>query len=382
MIARPIHFSLAFAVVVVALAACAVAPNDQNLQPTPVRDVVFSISIDTSDDALPPLRIALWRPAASRNAPAMTLAAYAQAFCAEEGRTAEDDLAACYPRLAEAVQAAENPQAVFLLDVGERPMLASSSGAPAVSEYPLVIIAGSFAGGGRDFVRLAERLALSGFVVAVIDDFDGAAGFNGPTVARKHRQLQRTLDILGADPGIDETSVALIGWSFSGVPMAVFTTQQASVRAFISLDSGLRYEYGSTLAKQSDAFEPLNTDAALLLITAGIDNPVAKDNSALSMFACSDRLEMAIPQYDHGAFNDQDGLAQAMMAMSPSKASQSAVSPSEADQQAGFEKMVRTITLFLDSSLHARGTLEMVASLTDAGFVARTENPSCRERSN
>jgi len=161
---------------------------------------------------------------------------------------------------------------------GDPALLAGPGGAHVDGSRPLVVAVGSSASRGLEFVALAEALASHGLVVAEVvpEPATSSPAFDDAALARGLSRLERAVEVLGREPGIDAGRLGVIAWSFGGVPGSLLACRRA--RGFVSLDSAMRYRYGTDLLR-ARRFEPGTCTADLLAVAAGIGNQVPTDTT-------------------------------------------------------------------------------------------------------
>lgn len=179
-------------------------------------------------------RLLVWSPAAVAGTPLRF-----GDYVAAEQRGAGD----FERRLAEAGRDATPERVRTLL---EAPARASRGAVAARGRLPLVLITSGRNAPGYLHAELAETLAAQGFVVAV----PTAAATPEPFSEAARRlvpDLDRALARLKSEPDVDASRAAFIGWSVGGVGAAAAAADRPEVRAIVSLDSGLGYDYGPEL---------------------------------------------------------------------------------------------------------------------------------------
>lgn len=261
-------------------------------------------------------RALVWRPVTRAGEP-MTVDAFARAICSSAAATAaEITFARCFPALAATIEE-QHPRtaAADLMRIGGQRLYAGRGGTPLSPARPLIVIAGSISSSGGDFISVAELLASHGFVVAAIvpPARTERPGFTQESAEGTRRAIERTIATLASDSGIDASRLVLAAWSFGGVPVMLEAMRNPSVRAVISLDSAIRYEYGSALIRSAPGYRPAAFRGELLSIIAGIDNSVAKDDQVLAALAAA-RVETYVAAgMSHAHFSDQYGALPALV---------------------------------------------------------------------
>lgn len=150
--------------------------------------------------------------------------------------------------------------------------------------WPLVLI-GSGLGSGLHFHgRLAEMVADAGFVVgvvAILGDRPGTApGFDGDSVRLLADDAAVAIRAFEHDPMVDSARIGLVGWSVSGLVQLALVPRVAGLRAMVGLDSGVGYDYGPRLWRETNGTHSPRPRRYLHL-RAGVRSPVATDDALL-----------------------------------------------------------------------------------------------------
>ncbi len=174
---------------------------------------------------------------------------------------------------------------------------------PRADRYPLVVLGSGLSGRGYFHWRLAESLADAGFVVAFVSGLGSEPGappgFDAASVAVLAADVLKAIEELDADPRVDRTRTALVGWSVAGVTHLLVARTRASVGAAVSLDSGVGYDYGPRLWTTVSAAPP--KVVPYLHLSAGMRNRVPLDGSLLDHL----RAEIQpVPGLTHAQFTD------------------------------------------------------------------------------
>ncbi len=102
---------------------------------------------------------------------------------------------------------------------------------------------------------LSERIAASGFAVVSIARTD-LSGERIPFSVDGNLKFQEGLDhllqFIKKEPGLDESRIVFIVWSFEGVPVFEYLVKEKPESLLISLDSSLGYEYRNRVKSLSD----------------------------------------------------------------------------------------------------------------------------------
>jgi dienelactone hydrolase len=146
-------------------------------------------------------------------------------------------------RLAEAGREATPERVRALLDA---PARAARGAGAAGKRAPLVLVASGRNAPAYLHAELAEALAAQGFVVAVPTAAPSPEPF-AQAAERLVPDLERALERLKSEPDVDDSRVGFVGWSVGGVALAAVAAERPEVKAMVSLDSGLAYDYGPEL---------------------------------------------------------------------------------------------------------------------------------------
>ncbi|GAM98002.1 hypothetical protein U91I_01632 [alpha proteobacterium U9-1i] len=208
--------------------------------------------------------------------------------------------------------------------------------------YPLVVLQGSVAGRGFDFVGLAEMLASHGYVVALPAPVDPPSQFAADfaLIADLQQGIAQVVRELSADPGIDATRLALGGWSVGGVPTTLYALSNDDTDAIISFDSGAIYNYGAALVRSANA-DLAAYDGGLLLLNAGVTNAVPRDTSAMDAMTRATRREHVAPTMTHAHFSNQLGI---LRSLTQTEAERAAI-------RADYSEVAAVALEFLDEQL-------------------------------
>jgi dienelactone hydrolase len=181
------------------------------------------------------------------------------------------------------------------------PLFARLDGTPAAGRRPLVVLSGGLNSAGLELASLAETLASHGYVVAAVlaPPGDSPRAFDARHVELARAAIAATIERLSRDDGVDDERVALGAWSFGGAPATLEALARPSVRALVSLDSALRYQYGAALIRDARGYVPAAYRGALLSVIAGVDNEVAKDEGVLDAMSNATRTRHLAPGMSH-----------------------------------------------------------------------------------
>ncbi|GEM_PF-2519246 len=193
-----------------------------------------------------PVRMFVWYPArAARGKQPITFRGYVEA----EGH----GLADAAPRFGNMTGgiALSVAQVQAILD---SPTRAIGDAAAAPGRFPLVLLSGGLNGAAYDHTLLAEYLASHGYVVATLSPLPEREGerlaFDKTGLGVLVGDLRFALGELAKDSHVDINRLGLAGWSVGGVALAAIEAEDGRVDAFVSIDSGLSYNYGLPLLNE------------------------------------------------------------------------------------------------------------------------------------
>ncbi len=242
-------------------------------------------------------RVLVWRPVEALGVP-LTVGTLAAAVCG--GGPVE----ACFAGLAPPAEATGGAD---LAAIARLRLHGRSGGRPYRVRRPLVVLLGSLGSPGAEFTALAEALASRGHVVAeVVAGRRNGRRFDAAAVAEALDLGDRTIATMGRLDDVDVTRIGIVAWSFGGVPAALTAARDVRVRALVSLDSAVRYRYGTDLLRAA-GFRAATMRARVLSFTAGIDNTVEKDEAVLAALP-QERIErQSAAGLTHAGFCDHYG---------------------------------------------------------------------------
>jgi dienelactone hydrolase len=229
-----------------------------------------------------PIRVVLWYPASAPVEHSITGAALAAADGPPGGAPpgGEPDIAPCAGWLA----------------------------GPQAGRFPLVLLGSGLGGRAYQHAALAEALAGAGFAVAFVGALGPAPGvpprFDAATVRTLADDWTRALDALAADPRVDASHVAVVAWSVGTVVHLVVAQGRPQVRAGVSLDGGLAYDYGPGLWAAVAAQPP--RAMPYLHLGAGVRGPVPADDTLLQQV---DARVQVVEGLSHAQFLDVPAAA-------------------------------------------------------------------------
>lgn len=156
-----------------------------------------------------------------------------------------------------------------------------------VGKHPGIVVFPEAFGLGEHACQRAEQLAQLGYVVLAADPhgegkvFDGLASV-GPVIqalygdrADWRSRAQAALDTLVAQPGVDDSKIAAIGFCFGGTTCVELARSGAPLRVIVTFHSGLIPEL----------FEDAGRIRASVLVCHGADDPIVKDEGIDAVMA-------------------------------------------------------------------------------------------------
>ena len=159
----------------------------------------------------------------------------------------------------------------------DHPLRSRFEAHPVSGKFPVVVFDGGLTSDALTYVPLNEYLASHGFIVISLPSLPHAEGkplaFDVAGVESKARDILTVLQQLDRVPNTHSRRAALAAWSVGGVSTALAQMQVDNVRAVLSLDGGMGYDYGPPLAKQSSLYDREKATVAYLHVTGMRPNP-------------------------------------------------------------------------------------------------------------
>jgi dienelactone hydrolase len=235
-------------------------------------------------DAPRPIRIVLWYPAEAAPARPVTAAALAAADWPPAGGPAAPasdlDVSGC----------------------------AGWRAVPRAGRFPLVLLGSGLGGRGHLHATLAEALADAGFVVAFIGALGPSPGapprFDADSVRLLAADWLRAIETLSADARVDAGRMAAVAWSVGSVVHLAVARERPEIRAAVSLDGGVAYDYGPALWAALSKAPP--RPIPYLHLAAGVRGPVALDDALLTQL---DARVQVVEGLSHAQFLDVPAAA-------------------------------------------------------------------------
>jgi dienelactone hydrolase len=203
-----------------------------------------------------------------------TLRSLLAATCVPEGQvTPPSDVNACADRLLREIKESR-PEAHVQASILDSPLESSISVPQRSGAWPVVVLDAGMRSDALAYFSLAEFIASHGFIVISMPSIPYAPGrdfgFNGNGVRSKADSITAVLDAAAQWSGSDASRVLLAAWSVGGVSTAAVAARDQRVRAVLSLDGGLGYDYGSKLLSEINV---VAIDKPILHITGAMPNP-------------------------------------------------------------------------------------------------------------
>ncbi|HEU4535478.1 MAG TPA: hypothetical protein VFS00_15220, partial [Polyangiaceae bacterium] len=231
------------------------------------------------------LTLHLWYPAGA-GGEALTFAAYVG-----EGEASWRQLLA---------GAGAGPEAADGLLRSNRP--ARRNAPPLPGRVPLVVCAGGD-GGAREWAPLAEALAARGFAVAALGGFGWAGADSGDggaeAIARQAGDLERAIDRLGAEPGVDAGRLGLVSFSSASPVALLHALRTRAVDALVAFDGWEANTYGARVLTRLPGFDPARLRAPYLLVQTEETRRGAQDLAFLRAARYAPRTLVTLPARHH-----------------------------------------------------------------------------------
>lgn len=313
-----------------------------------------------------PIQIGLWYPASLTEGERMSLGDYIVAdrsdtatASATTRQTAEKEARS----ILEAILGSALPD-----DAWSRVWSTSTSARfdspPLRGRRPLVLFLGGLRARSHFFVPFAEKLASHGYVVAALATYPRSEterlGFDLDAVRTQIADMETALERLRDESQIDDTRVALAGWSFGGVSQAVWRQRNPrSFRAAVSLDSGSGYAYGAELLEAAGGVDPHRLTIPFLALEAARDDgEVPRDDRFLRAHRPGIFERTRLPRLGHGDLLLLSGIGRAIASSSSFAGLDSAAAP-----------MIRFLEKHLPPASSERVTLTSDGWLLAGDFV-------------
>jgi dienelactone hydrolase len=250
-----------------------------------------------------PIRLVLWYPARTVTATPLTrLSLVGAGWLSAHGATPGwDDWAEARRTFASRLTEMRSP-------VAARRALTARTCAGWLSPvrpgtWPLVLLGSGLTSGAYFHSQLAEDLAEAGFVVAFVSVLGPAPGvlprFDAESVRMLTDDAAQAIRRLQDDPRVDAGRVSLVGWSVSGIAHLALARDVRGVRAAVSLDSGVGYDYGARLWAETNGGRV--SARRYLHLRAGIRSPVSTDEAILTQLGAEVDI---VPGLTHAQFTD------------------------------------------------------------------------------
>jgi len=250
-----------------------------------------------------PLRIDVWYPATCEGPP-MPLRGYVEMKAPD---TAYEDLVSqahvldhwSYRNLAGDSTSFERLLAV--------PTGACPNAPPTEGRHPLILYSAGWFNRAPDNTILAEYLASHGYVVATVPQLNPGLwtyDFHSDPVSVENqvRDLEAALGILGAEPGVDRTRVAAMGYSTGGDVALLLADRSPLIDAVIGLDASWSLSSDDDVSTSS-LFRAERHAEPILVLRRPFDED-ATGGPVLEQLSGAPRVVAEVPGADHGSFSD------------------------------------------------------------------------------
>jgi dienelactone hydrolase len=177
----------------------------------------------------------------------------------------------------------------------------------------VVVFDGGLTSDALTYVPLNEYLASHGFIVISLPSLPNAEdkplAFDVAGVESKTRDILTVLQQFDRVPNADTGRIAVAAWSVGGVSTALAQMQNDKVRAVLSLDGGMGYDYGPPLAKQSSLYDVKKAMVPYLHVTGMKPNPynVPKDFAFFAELPSRQTYLAELQNVNHSHFTVQGG---------------------------------------------------------------------------
>jgi dienelactone hydrolase len=251
---------------------------------------------------------------AQRRGVAWSLRGLLRETCAPDAERAATAPTRCENRLLADLQEYRPERGV---EMGERvldePLGAARDVPMASGRHPVVVFDGGLTSDALSYVVLAELLASRGFVSVSLPSLplrrNRPLAFDLEGVESKAADVSFALAQLGRLGWVDDERVAVAAWSVGGVSSSLAALRSEHVRAVVSLDGGLGYDYGGALLVQAREPRPGGRSVPLLHLTGTAPNPypVPKDTAALARWPSPHVYIGEVTGINHSHFVTQGG---------------------------------------------------------------------------
>jgi tetratricopeptide (TPR) repeat protein len=296
-----------------------------------------------------PIQINVWYPAASTGTP-LTIRDYLYLTAREENSAepTEEQKKAAISSFKNRFAREADEQAVQ--QIMDAKTAAIRDAKPAAGKFPLVLIAPSTGlASPVSNAILSEYLATRGFVVAsspAIGLSTKQLGFDPLGTMTQMQDLQFIIAKLRTDPAVDPDKLALVGFSFGGLPTSLIAMHNPEVDALVSLETAAANKYGYSVLFQNPLYEPRLLTAPFLHFTA-METNEASDDAFVRSLKYSKVHIVKLKGMRPASFSSYV-MYTALLPTQPAMPDQPA-QPSPAESKAGYETICAYTAEFLNA---------------------------------
>lgn len=193
------------------------------------------------------------------------------------------------------------------------PLTAHHGVVQAAGRHPVIVFDGGLTSDALSYLSLMEHLSAAGYICVSLPSVPFAPGrpltFDLHGVESKARDVAFVIDSLDQLAGADASRVGVAAWSVGGLSTLLAAISNERVRALVSLDGGLGYEYGPPLVQQSVLYQRGARTPAVLHLTGAVPNPfpVPKDSAFLRSLANAEVFLATVDGWNHSHFVSAGG---------------------------------------------------------------------------
>lgn len=310
------------------------------------------------------LQVALWYPAAAGATPkAMTWGDYVPLLAPNETPAAvAAELAAL-----RSITPGASPELPGVMDrFRAQKVHARKDARAAPGRFPVVVYA---PGGGYpvfDNSVLCELLASHGFVVISTPTFGDARrplSYTSLNLEAGARDLELLAGQVRSLAQADAERLAVVGFSWGGIPAGLLAMRNGRVRSLVSLDSTLGDTGLGKLTKTLSGFDPARLRVPLLAFTTAPGKGITfEEGSPLGTAARADLTRVGLLHAEHHDLASFSGLLRR------------SAGPASKEVTATYELVCRMVLAFLEATLRDRPW----APAADPGLATVTRRPAAQ----
>jgi pimeloyl-ACP methyl ester carboxylesterase len=141
---------------------------------------------------------------------------------------------------------------------------------PSKGKFPVIVVPNAANGGGYFFSTLCEFLAAQGYIVVTVPSFgktpDTPCPFAIDCAEEQFNDVQVALQHVCRMPSAQPSAIGVMSWSFGGITASLLAMRDSRVKAVVSLDAAIGYQYGQEILEQSQFYKPQRMKAPFLHI--------------------------------------------------------------------------------------------------------------------